>query len=100
MSAYESRPAGAAPETPAKKSTAKDTRDLASRARRHDHGVLVLAERKDGVVVSQVYADLAAAERKVQRTRERGLSATLTLVRLVPLPHVTPDDLDELGGGR
>jgi hypothetical protein len=74
--------------------------ELAARARRHDHGVLVLAERQDGVVVSQVFADLPAAERKVQRTRDRGLSATLTLVRLVPLPHVTPEALDALGGGR
>ena len=73
----------------------KNTADLASRARRHDHGVLVLAERRDGVVTSQVFADLAAAERKVWRTRERGLSASLQLVRLVPVRHV---DLDELGG--
>lgn len=74
----------------------KNTADLASRARRHDHGVLVLAERRDGVVTSQVFADLAAAERKVWRTRERGLSASLQLVRLVPVRHV---DLDGLGGG-
>lgn len=70
--------------------------DLAARARRHDHGVLVLAERKDGSVVSQVYSNLPAAERKVWRTRERGLSASLTLVRIVPVPHVA---LDELEGG-
>ncbi|MGN7247096.1 hypothetical protein ACTHQ1_05095 [Janibacter anophelis] len=70
--------------------------DLAARARRHDHGVLVLATRKDGIVTSQVFADLAAAERKVWRTRERGLSASLTLVRIVPVPHVA---LDELEGG-
>lgn len=74
----------------------KITADLASRARRHDHGVLVLAERRDGIVTSQVFADLAAAERKVWRTRERGLSASLQLVRLVPVMHV---DLDGLGGG-
>lgn len=73
----------------------KITADLAARARRHDHGVLVLAERRDGIVTSQVFADLAAAERKVWRTRERGLSASLQLVRLVPVAHV---DLDELGG--
>lgn len=74
----------------------KITADLASRARRHDHGVLVLAERRDGIVTSQVFADLAAAERKVWRTRERGLSASLQLVRLVPVMH---GDLDGLGGG-
>lgn len=70
--------------------------DLAARARRHDHGVLVLAERKDGIVTSQVYSNLPAAEAKVWRTRDRGLSASLRLVRLVPVGHV---DLDELGGG-
>lgn len=68
---------------------------LAARARRHDHGVLVLAERRDGIVTSQVFADLAAAERKVWRTRERGLSASLQLVRLLPVMGV---GLDE--GGR
>ena len=73
----------------------KITADLAARARRHDHGVLVLAERRDGIVTSQVFADLAAAERKVWRTRERGLSASLQLVRLVPVVHL---DLDGLGG--
>lgn len=74
--------------------TAQST-DLAARARRHDHGVLVLAERRDGIVTSQVFADLAAAERKVWRTRERGLSASLQLVRLLP---VGPIDLDDIGG--
>lgn len=69
--------------------------DLAARARRHDHGVLVLSERRDGVVCAQVFADLGAAERKVWRTRERGLSASLTLVRLLPVAHLDPD---EIGG--
>ncbi|QOK21392.1 hypothetical protein IGS73_09380 [Janibacter indicus] len=71
-----------------------DHRTLAARARRHDHGVLVLAERRDGVVTSQVFANLDAAERKVTRTRARGLAASLVLVRITPVPHVT---LDELG---
>lgn len=74
---------------------AADSTNLAARARRHDHGVLVLAERRDGIVTSQVFADLAAAERKVWRTRERGLSASLQLVRLVPVRHIDLDD-----GGR
>lgn len=72
--------------------------DLAARARRHDHGVMVLAERRDGIVTSQVFADLAAAERKVWRTRERGLSASLALVRLVPV-HVDLDVDVQHGGG-
>lgn len=72
---------------------AREARDLAARARRHDHGVLVLAERRDGVVTSQVFANLDAAERKVARTHERGFTASLTLVRIVPVPHVTLDEL-------
>lgn len=101
---------GSGAETPAKKSASSMTQgghverlrsrtgtpDLAARARRHDHGVLVLAERRDGVVVSQVFADLPAAERKVARTRARGLSASLTLVRLLPV-LVLPDELDTAG---
>lgn len=70
---------------------------LAARARRHDHGVLVLSERKDGTVVSQVYSNLPAAETKVWRTRERGLSASLVLVRIVPVPHVHLDELQDGG---
>lgn len=82
-------------QNPGEKFCAQST-DLAARARRHDHGVLVLAERKDGTVLSQVYSNLPAAERKVQRTRERGLSASLVLVRITPVPLV---HLDELEGG-
>lgn len=73
--------------------TATEHLTLAARARRHDHGVLVLAERRDGVVTSQVFANLDAAVRKVARTRGRGLSASLVLVRIVPVPHVTLDEL-------
>lgn len=94
------RPGKDGPETPAKKSpqSTRNAADLAQLAKRHDFGVLVLAERRDGVVVSQVFASLGAAERKVQRTRERCLSASLTLVRLTPVPHLTPTTLAALGG--
>lgn len=97
--ANESRPAdnGTAIKNTGGRSETQST-NLAARARRHDHGVLVLAERKDGVVTSQVYSNLPAAETKVWRTRERGLSASLVLVRIVPVPHVALDELD--GGGR
>ena len=59
------------------------TADLRTRAKRHDYALLVLAERADGVICSQIYTNLLAAERKVHRTRSRGLSASVTLVRLV-----------------
>lgn len=96
----EGRPGKDGPETPAKKSpqSTRNSADLARLARRHDFGVLVLAERRDGVVVTQVFASLDAAERKVCRTHERGLSASLTLVRLTPVPHLTPTDVGALDG--
>lgn len=59
--------------------------DVLARARRHDHGLLVTAERADGVVTQQIYTNLPAASRKVAKVRARGLAAALTLVRLVPV---------------
>lgn len=95
----ESRPSrGRQSEITGRRSEVQST-DLAARARRHDHGVLVLAERRDGVVTSQVYADLGAAERKVWRTRAKGLQASLTLVRLVPVPKIHLNELDALEAG-
>ena len=83
----------------ATQSLIEDT-DILSRARRHDYAVVVLAERADGIVVSQVYQHLAAAERRVRRTHERGLVASMHLVKLTPVPwtagvDLTLDDLDE-----
>lgn len=66
--------------------------------RPHMFAVLVVAERADGVLVSQVFMSLDAAERKVQRTRDRGLSASLTLVRIAAVPLVTAEDLALVGG--
>lgn len=57
--------------------------DLRTRTRRCDYGLLVTTERKDGVLVSQIMLSLDAAEKKVHRTRSRGLHASVTLVRLV-----------------
>ena len=59
------------------------TADLRTRAKHHGYALLVLAERADGVICSQIYTNLPAAERKVTRTRARGLQASVTLVRLV-----------------
>lgn len=73
-----------------------DSTDLARRARRHDYAVRVVSQRRDGVLVTAFYSNLPAAEAKVLRTRERGLMASLSLVRLVPVPFVM---LDELEGG-
>lgn len=62
-----------------------DPIDVVRLAQRHDYAVLVSAERVDGVVTQQVYTNLPAAERKLARNHERGLNATLCLVRLVPV---------------
>lgn len=72
--------------------------DIHLRARRHDHAILVLAERIDGIVTTQLFTNLAAAEMKVARTRERGLAASLTLVRLTPMPWAIPADYALVGG--
>ena len=74
---------------------------ILSRARRHDHALMVLAERADGIVVTQLYQHLTAAERRVRRTRERGLAASMHLVRLTPVPWTAAVDLplDDLVGG-
>lgn len=73
-----------------------ETADLAHRAARHDHAVRVLFERADGVVASQLFTSLPAAEKKLRRTRERGLFADLHLVRLLPVRR--HELRDEAGG--
>lgn len=79
-----------------------ERRNGLARTRRHDYAVVVLAERADGVVVSQVYQHLAAAERRVRNTHERGLAASMHLVRLVPVPWTVAADLalEDIGGER
>lgn len=89
MRAKDSRPGVGTEAAEVIRATATDSillssSDLRTRAKRHDYALLVLAERADGVICSQIYTNLPAAERKVTRTRARGLQASLTLVRLVP----------------
>lgn len=93
----ERRPAG---NQAATQSLIEDT-DILSRARRHDHALLVVAERADRVVTTQVFMSLEAAERKVARTHERGLVASMHLVKLTPVPWTAGVDLtlDDLVGG-
>ena len=71
--------------------------DVLQRARRHDYALLVVSQRRDGVVVSQVFTSMHPAERKLARCRERGLPASMTLVRLVPAA-VSIDPADMIGG--
>lgn len=80
--------------------TMTESTDIGLLARRHEYGLLVTSRRADDVVVSQVFTTLASAERKVQRAQERGLDASVTLVRIVPVAHVGLEDLalvDEAG---
>lgn len=87
-------------------SDAEQSTDLAARVRRHRYALYVLAERADGRIVGQVYTSLHPAERKVARTRERGLRATMSLVELRPIgleldtstvPSSVADLLSEVG---
>lgn len=99
MSANESRPK-AAPEAVVATATSVDrAADIARMARRHEYAVRVVFERADHVFCSQVMTNLYAAERKVRRCHERGLSASMSLVRIVPVPMVTSDDLALVAGG-
>jgi hypothetical protein len=89
LSPNESRPAEAAPETPAKKSD----HSLGERA---DHALVVVAGIANGGTRRRVYFNLPSAHLAVERAHRRGLRASLHLVRLVPVPMAA---LDELGGG-
>ena len=74
--------------------------DPLARAPRYAHALRVVWERADGRACTNFYSTLPAAERKMQRTRERGLAARIELVRLVP-STMTADvlaDLDAEGG--
>lgn len=95
----ERRPAGATSENVARSSSiVPQGTDIERLARRHEYALRVVAQRADGVVVTQFYTNLPAAERKVARVRERGLSAALSLVRVVPQPFALPDDFALVAG--
>jgi len=81
-----SRPAKAAPEVIAATIEIVPQVDPAPHpTRRHTYAVLVHAQRRDGIIAQHVLVNLPAAERRVLRTRERGLVAWLELVRLTPV---------------
>lgn len=93
----ESRPRGAAHETPAKKSATHlttpadvlaDLDGLAS----HLNGrfvVQVVVDSERGLRRTFVYRNCAAAERAVERARERGQTSHVTLVQMLPVGVVT-----------
>lgn len=60
--------------------------DSHPRTRRPRYAVMVHQQRRDGVMTTHLMTSLPAAERRVLRTRERGLVAWVELVRLTPLP--------------
>lgn len=73
-----------------------------SLADRAAFALVVLAEMSNGQVRRRVMFSLPNAQRAVERTRARGLSASLHLVRLLPVPMADLDSLalDELGGAQ
>lgn len=60
-------------------------RDLFDLAGRREYAVRVISQRRDGILVTQLYGDLKAAEKKADRTRARGLDVRLELVRVTPV---------------
>lgn len=60
-------------------------RDLFALAGRREYAVRVISQRRDGILVTQLYADLKAAERKADRVRAHGLDVRLELVRITPV---------------
>ncbi|MGE9806925.1 hypothetical protein [Janibacter sp. G1551] len=91
MTAQRNRPSSAAEAAPKVNPTTEtivpplSARDLMTLADRRQFAVRVVSRRVDGIVVSQVFADLRAAERKHDRQLARGLDVRLELVRLVPV---------------
>lgn len=75
-----------------------DQATVAALTLRHEFAVVVRSERRDGVTVEQVYTTLGAAQRKIRTVRDRGLRASATLVRLVPVASAT-SSLEALIGG-
>ena len=91
----ESRPK-AAPEIEAGRpitSSLALTPDMRLLARRATYAVVVVAALPSGYTRTRVFLSLPAAERAKARAESRGLPAMLSLVRLVTVPHATPDDL-------
>lgn len=102
MSALESRPRLAAEAAPKSVVTTRDqSTDRAplphvdraeALARLRDCYAVVVAGK---TVRKHLYFNLPAAQRAVARAKERGATAHLILVRLVPVDHRQLDQLDE-----
>lgn len=69
--------------------------DLRARARRHDHGLLVVMGLANGGTRARVVLTLAAARKLVENARERGMPATVALVKFVAV-QTSPADLAAL----
>lgn len=59
--------------------------DLFALAGRREYAVRVVSQRRDGILVTQIFADLKAAERKAARVRSHALDVRLELVRVMPV---------------
>lgn len=70
--------------------------DIGALARRTGFALLVEAERADHVVTRQIVLTLGAAEKKVARTLDRGLSARIVLVKVTPAIGWPPEQVDLL----
>ena len=71
--------------------------DSRALARRPEFAVRVVTECSNGVIRTYLVTNLPAAERRVRKVRDAGRFATLSLVRLVPVPHAELEDVDPFG---
>lgn len=72
------------------------TGDLATLAAKSSYAIRCVQTLRTGQTRTQVYSNLPAAIRAVERARARGCEAVLSLVRIVPVGIVTDDELDVL----
>ena len=72
----------------------KDTAHLEARATTTRYVVRAVTTLRNGNVRVQHYVSITAAERALERARERGCSCVLSLCRVTPVGLVTEDDLE------
>lgn len=101
MRASESRPSATNAETANEQGSAlalKYTRVayLESLAKSPGYGVRCVQTLANGRTKGQVFASLQAAVRTAERAEVRGCQAVLSLVRIVPVSIVAPEQIDVL----
>lgn len=100
MRAKESRPAGNRAAIKTLDGVTDESTDWAELVQRADHALVVLTGLRRGGTRRNVYFSLPSAQAALARAAARGVAASVTLVRLVPVPFVALDEFDGEGGAR